>query len=102
MELMIGAGLALALLYFWLMAHWFARVVVFLLLGAVLTVIITASIGWGVYDGRALGEIVLPIAAVAFGMAWLLASLPIYYWRYVIGAAGAVTAAPHRGQQRVH
>ena len=32
MHIIIGVGAALALLYFWLIGHWFARVVMFLVL----------------------------------------------------------------------
>ena len=36
MHIIIGVGAAIALLYFWLIGHWFARVLVFPLLGDVL------------------------------------------------------------------
>ena len=36
MHIIIGVGAAIALLYFWLIGHWFARVLVFPLLGGVL------------------------------------------------------------------
>jgi hypothetical protein len=35
MHILIGLCLALALLYFWLLGHWFARVVMFLTLAVV-------------------------------------------------------------------
>jgi hypothetical protein len=63
MELMIGAGLALALLYFWLLGHWFARVVTFLAFGA---------------------GFVAELACIVLGFVagWFVASLPTYYWRH--------------------
>jgi hypothetical protein len=38
MHIIIGIGAAIALLYFWLIGHWFARVLVFLLLAVTLGV----------------------------------------------------------------
>jgi len=92
MELMIGAGLALALLYFWLIGHWFARVVMFLLLAVV-----------GFIAGAALAS-ASPnpptFALVLFGLigaalAWPLSGIPIYYWRHqfrLMGGSLAPTA----------
>jgi len=92
MELMIGAGLALALLYFWLLGHWFARVVMFLLLAVV-----------GFIAGAALAS-ASPnpptFALVLFGLigaalAWPLSGIPIYYWRHqfrLMGGSLAPTA----------
>src|SRR5690348_14818851 len=34
MEILVGLGFAVVLLYLWLLGHWFARVLVFLLLAA--------------------------------------------------------------------
>jgi len=76
MELMIGAGLALALLYFWLLGHWFARVVVFLLLASVTFVTVA-------YTTQVRGD---PMVGVIFGLlaaavTWPVSGLPVYYWR---------------------
>jgi len=81
MEILIGIGIALAVLFFWLSGHWFARVVMFLLLGAVLTAVITPSITFGVYAGQAPWQILFPIILVGFGLAWPIAGLPAYYYR---------------------
>jgi hypothetical protein len=77
MELMIGAGLALALLYFWLLGHWFARVVMFLVLASVTFVTVA-------YTTQVRGD---PMAGVLFGLlaaavTWPIAGIPVYYWRH--------------------
>jgi hypothetical protein len=70
MHFLVGAAVFLALLYFWLLGHWFARVVVFLILA-------TPCIGlmmFGSPEGIQIG--------LVFGLAtWPIASLPIYYYR---------------------
>ena len=67
MHFLIGLGIFVVLLYWWLIGHWFARVLVFLLL-AVLGALISAGNG---------------AAIVGYGvLAWFIASLPIYYQRY--------------------
>jgi hypothetical protein len=80
---MFGLGivlLALALLYFWLIGHWFARVLVaiglFALFGSAL--IIGASISR--YDPSGGGAFGI-IGGFGLLVAWPLASLPIIYWR---------------------
>jgi hypothetical protein len=67
MHFLIGLGLFVVLLYWWLIGHWFARVLVFLLF-AVLGALISAGNG---------------AAMIAAGvLAWFVAGLPIYYQRY--------------------
>jgi hypothetical protein len=62
MHFLIGLGLFVVLLYWWLIGHWFARVLVFLLL-AVLGALLSAGNG---------------AAIIAAGvLAWFIASLPI-------------------------
>ena len=77
MEILIGLALGAVLLYFWLIGHWFARVLVFLLLGAVTFV----TVAYITQDPK------YPTAGVIYGLlaaglAWPVASLPIYYWRH--------------------
>lgn len=82
--LVLGIGAFLAVLYYWLQAHWFARVVVFLLLALTL----------GVAGGAATASPQAP--ALAFvgmvpgvALAWALAGIPRYYWRHRMrGLAG--------------
>jgi len=127
MHLLIGLLLGIVLLYFWLLGHWFARVLVFLPLAVVGFVAggeIAAGYGeeWAAAHrpqvvaapethkpGGATVEEVLatlerrapapqaaaqavaapasPLWFLPFGvvpgvlLAWLIASLPIYYWR---------------------
>ncbi len=78
MEILIGLVLAAVVLYFWLIGHWFARVVVFLALvpllglgGAALFAALPGATG----AAAALG------GCVGVGLAWPASSLPIYYWR---------------------
>lgn len=65
---LIGLGGGLALLYFWLIGHWFARVVVFLLF---------AISGALMADGDAqYGALTL---LAGFGGGWLIASAPTWF-----------------------
>jgi hypothetical protein len=76
-EILTGLGITLALLYFWLLAHWFARIVMFLLLCPVL---------W--FAGAALGARAndqwswIPLGLLGLALAWPVASLPLYYRRH--------------------
>ena len=70
---LVGVVLGLVLLYGWLVAQWFARVLMFLVLAGL---------------GVVIGSSVAPMPA-AFGfeiagvaVAWFLAALPTYYWRH--------------------
>ena len=70
MHILIGLAMGAALLYFWLLGHWFARILVCLLFG-VLGVLLAS------------GNAIALICAVV--LAWPLASLPIYYWNHRVG-----------------
>jgi hypothetical protein len=74
MEFLIGGGLALFLLWAWLRGHWFARVVMFLLL-ATIGLGLGGLLGSGSHDESAQAVFALLGAALA----WPLASIPIYY-----------------------
>lgn len=81
MHILISLAMALALLYFWLIGHWFARVLMFLALAATVFAVAASSINYGIYDGKA------PIGVLLFEvpiglLAWPLASLPVYFWRW--------------------
>jgi hypothetical protein len=63
---LIGLGLFLALLYWWLLGHWFARILVFLVLAGLCALLLIDN----------------PAAiALAVVLAWLVASLPVYIHR---------------------
>jgi hypothetical protein len=83
MHVLIGLGAAVALLYFWLLGHWFARVLVFLFL-----VLCAGYVGLIVNkdgDGAAIaGTVVFIIGAI---LSWPIASIPIVYWRHRLGIA---------------
>jgi hypothetical protein len=61
-------------LHLWLIGHWFARVLVFLVLAAVGFIA-----GANVPTPSPAGSIICGLIGAA--LAWPLASIPIYYWR---------------------
>jgi hypothetical protein len=78
MHVLIGLLLGIALLYFWLVGHWFARVLMLLALaplfafiGCVLFVGIPGATPIAITIGGMIGA----------GLAWPVASLPTYHWR---------------------
>ena len=76
MELMIGAGLALALLYFWLIGHWFARVVVFLCLAFPVLLFAGDANASRIYEHPHLSA--LATLVIGCGIAWIVASGPMW------------------------
>lgn len=78
MQFLIGLGLAVALLYFWLIGHWFARVLMFLLLGA------GFFAGGAVLGNDNTGDPSLGIVLGLIGVvvAWFTAGIPIYWRRW--------------------
>ena len=77
-HIIVGLLLAIALFYFWLIGHWFARVLVFLML-AVVGFIAGANVPTSPSPA---GSIICGLIGAA--LAWPLASIPIYYWRHQI------------------
>lgn len=79
MHILIGLAMGVALLYWWLLGNWFARVLVFLLfacggfLGGV-------AIGAQSHDQSSW----LVLGIIGAGLAWPLAGLPVYFWRWRI------------------
>jgi hypothetical protein len=65
----------IALLFFWLSGHWFARVLMFLLFALPLGCLA----GLAGYEHPA-GEVILALAGIA--MAWLLSGLPARYYNH--------------------
>jgi hypothetical protein len=80
MHILIGLAMGVALLYFWLVGHWFARVLVFLALGAGLFV-------GGAAIGSAAGDqsswLVLGLLGAV--VAWFVSGIPTYYWLHRLG-----------------
>jgi uncharacterized membrane protein HdeD (DUF308 family) len=83
MHIIIGIAAAVALLYYWLLGHWFARILttivfvpLFFFIGMVSIMVLTdqkdmpASFAFGI------------IGAV---LAWPAASAPVWYWRRALG-----------------
>jgi len=85
MHIIIGLGAAVALLYFWLLGHWFARILVCLVLigcaGLFGFIILVATMDkYGPFHG-------LIAFLLAAGGAWPVASLPIWYGQKRLGIA---------------
>jgi hypothetical protein len=78
MHILIGIGLALVLLYFWLCAHWFARVIVFLLLTVTIGFMASPTV-----PGLVTGPEHL-IAGFVYGgiIGWFVSGIPTYYWHH--------------------
>jgi multisubunit Na+/H+ antiporter MnhF subunit len=91
MHILIGLVLVLALLYFWMSAHWFVRIVAFVLISILSCGIIAAC---DAYPNRGFA---LPFALV---LSWLIASIPTYRARYL--ARGTSREATRRGMEMLH
>ena len=92
MHIIVGLLLAIALFYFWLIGHWFARVLVFLML-AVVGFIAGANVPTSPSPA---GSIICGLIGAA--LAWPLASIPIYYWhRQIMLGAHTVASRKHWG-----
>lgn len=74
MALLIGIPAMLAILYGWLVGNWFARVLVFLMLTALIAVVTLVAA-----DPK--GTIVFLAVILAGVAAWFLSGIPVYYWR---------------------
>lgn len=81
MHIIVGLILALVLLYFWLLGHWFARILTFLLLAAMFGVIGAMLTGMEKPPEASHGWVGLLLGAA---LAWPVAGIPIYYWRHEI------------------
>jgi|SRR5579862_1315166 len=88
MHILIGLCLGLALLYYWLLAHWFARVLVFLLLGAVF-----ATAGYALGDTRSDPATACMLALIGGAAAWFAAAIPTWYWTRRISDLNAASEA---------
>lgn len=76
MEMLIGLAMSAALLYFWLLGHWFARVLVFLGLAGV-----SGFAGLIVGSTNSNAGAGVTIGLLGLGAAWVVAALPTFYWR---------------------
>jgi hypothetical protein len=80
-HIIIGIAAGVALLYFWLLGHWFARVLVHLMLMPLLAGLLAAAFTVGVgHPGDPIGIIGGCILGLTAG--WFIASAPVYYWRH--------------------
>ena len=68
-----------ALLYFWLLGHWFARVLMCILL-----VLVGVFIGLANMDRHPEGAALLTL--IGAGVGWAAGSAPVWYWRKRLAA----------------
>jgi len=79
MGIAVGVVLALVALYFWLLGHWFARVVAFLLFVVLFGLIgsaFTGSLGPAATNHGWVGFLIGGVVA------WFVSGIPIYYRRW--------------------
>jgi hypothetical protein len=91
MHILIGLAVAVALLYFWLIGHWFARVLAFLLLAVCMGAGGAALCNIGP-PGPNAGNAAIFGAIVGAILAWPVRGIPIYYWRYQL--TGTISGHP--------
>ncbi len=104
MHILAGLVLAIVLLYGWLVGHWFARVLAFLIFSAGLGTLGAVLVANGIPDVTG-AQIVA--AAICGGIAgWFVAALPTYYWRKrqreLLEAEWGIPTIPHRPQITKH
>lgn len=75
----------ICLLYFWLVAHWFARVLVFLMLAGVV-----CAVGLVSYGAASAGILVIGVP-----LAWVIASIPTWGARKRLEKADATFVVPY-------
>jgi len=78
MHILVGLVLALVLLYYWLIGHWFARVVMFLTLATTFGALGALFTGAGGPPAQNHAWVGLLIGAA---LAWPVSSIPIYWLR---------------------
>ena len=78
MHILIGLCMGLALLYYWLLGHWFARVLMCILL-----VLMGVLIGLANMDRHP--EFAAPLMLIGAGAGWAAGSAPVWYWRKRLG-----------------
>jgi hypothetical protein len=88
MAFLVGLILALALLYFWLIGHWFARVLMFLMLSplfAATVAVVAGLLGGNQSHPNSEPSVAIVLVAFCVGaggvIAWFVSMLPIYYRR---------------------
>jgi hypothetical protein len=83
MHILIGGVLALALLYFWLLGHWFARVVTFLAFaafGVLVGCLVNAAYPNGGPNAGDHGGVAVMLLGIV--LAWPISGIPIYWQRH--------------------
>lgn len=80
MHVLLGIAVGVVLLYFWLLAHWFARVLMVILL-VPLFAIAVAGVFYRMDPTAALAPETLGVVIGAVA-AWYAAGIPTYYWRW--------------------
>jgi hypothetical protein len=80
MTILLGICLALGLLYFWLLGHWFARVVMFLAL-SVLCGLGGVFINMTFVSDRPSAPAQWTILGLGIVLAWFISSIPLWHAR---------------------
>jgi hypothetical protein len=80
MHILIGLVLVLVLLYYWLLGHWFARVVTLILFVPLFALGGAALLASGAAPQASSGVAILG-AICGSVAAWFVAGIPVYYWR---------------------
>lgn len=78
-EAIFGLAVILAVLAIWLTGHWLGRALFFIVLSAAPVGFFLAYALYGA-SPNVLGSVVICLALV--GAAWVVASLPRYYWEW--------------------
>ena len=76
MHIILGLIVFAVLLYFWLIGHWFARILVTLALGLCLFIVVTALMP---EKDPAAGKSIIGLLFAC--SSWFIAGIPTYYWR---------------------
>jgi hypothetical protein len=98
-HIILGLALGAALLYFWLVGHWFARVLVWLLLGVLCGADLAHDMR-AFWEGGNVTNINSAAFAIGFILAWPMADLPANYWRRQPAASSDAPAFPPQSSPR--
>ena len=85
MVALLAIVLAVGLLYFWLLGHWFARALVFIpfaIVGAIMFVGGVASLS------NHESGVLIPLGALFGAMGWCIGSAPTWYYQWRLASAG--------------
>jgi hypothetical protein len=76
---LVALAVGVVLLYYWLLGHWFARVLTFLALAVIMGMGLALLMASAANAGAANGPFGLLLGAA---LAWPVSGIPAYYWRW--------------------